>query len=85
MNDIKKCSTCSKSPKLHIRHYGRTFTDLTIVPHYMYQCDDCTQKYMDIEGTCHQTFEWHTEEDSIKEWNEIVDNNNSCYKKEYQR
>jgi hypothetical protein len=40
---------------------------------------------MDIEGTCHQTFEWHTEEDSIKEWNEIVDNNNSWYTKEYQQ
>lgn len=85
MSNIKACSTCHQLPKLHIRHYGRTMTDPTIVSHFMYQCDTCTEKYINVDGTCHSTFEWHTEEKAKEEWNGIVDNNNSWYTKEYQQ
>lgn len=80
---LKKCSTCHQLPKLHTRHFGLTMTDATIVHHYTYQCDCCTEKYMNIDGTYHQTFEWHNEEQALNEWNSIVDNNNSWYTKEY--
>lgn len=37
------------------------------------------------KGTLHHTWEWHTEDEALNEWNSIVDNNNSWYTKEYQR
>lgn len=86
MTDLKKCSTCLQMPVLHRRYYGRTFTDPTVVTHYSYRCDSCTIKYMNMDkGTCHHTWEWHTEDEALNEWNSIVDSNNSWYTKEYQR
>ena len=84
MNELKKCALCSCLPKLHIRNYAKTINDNTIVSHYLYQCDDCTLKYLEKEGVCTQTFEWHTEDKAREEWNGIVDNNNSWYTKDYQ-
>lgn len=85
LNKLKKCSICSNVPKLHIRNYAKTMNDNTIVPHYMYQCDICQLKYINIEGVCVQTLEWHSEEMALVNWNEIVDNKNSYYTKEYQK
>ncbi|MAO65067.1 MAG: hypothetical protein CL666_08705 [Balneola sp.] len=82
---IKPCFICRNKPELLVRKFAKTIKDSTIVPHYMYQCSHCEERYWDDReaGVCYQTFEWHTEEEAREEWNGIVDSENSWYIPEY--